>query len=158
MKIFTFLLVLLVPGMIHAQASPEEERVVEAAVREVRATFPIPEGTFTLDARFDGAGPLEVSNDLSPEFARRLGADRLAPLEEAKICPGNPSTCRLRHGVAAFAVSRPIITGNRASVLVSSAHRSKSVRTPIVSMTLRVDVEFKDGEWKVIEVTGLRIT
>lgn len=99
------------------------------------------------------------STRVSAELVRRLGAAELRRIDETLQCPdGTPSSCALRTGVAAVAVSAPEVTESTATVRAIVRYQTGSARQPIgrkeVVVTLRVD----GGAWVATAVKTVAVT
>lgn len=156
---FIALLALLLPVAAPAQVS-SPDAAVATALREVHAT--VLEGQpFSLHPRFMKGESLSRDTDgpVPAPVAKAAGSSGFVDFNDAVVCrAASPSSCRLRHGLAAAAVSRPVISGESAQVIVTVRFRSDSKRTPVASQTLLVELRLDGGRWLVREVRTLRAT
>ncbi|MHB0948349.1 MAG: hypothetical protein ACYC4J_04720 [Gemmatimonadaceae bacterium] len=154
--IFLFMLYisLLAPRSASAQQGPDVALIEAAAAQYARAQFV--KGTVAFDSSnaFLRSSGLPVSTRSQAELAQlsqALGGARVGALSAFRICsvPTNSNTCAL-HGVdAVLSMTRPVIAGDTAVVLVRifSAHRGSDGRAFTSSRSERIQVAHQGSHW-----------
>lgn len=148
-----------------AAQADEDDVIVRQAVAALRGPL-VPAGEITIDPRaFTPVGSvaaLRSASERSVEWARRaadaIGGAAVRQIDDNVVCGDHPSTCSLRQGVAALAISRPEVSGSRAVVYVRTHFKSDSEHQPVAVADLRVLLSKAGENWTVEKVVTLRRT
>lgn len=163
----------------HAQSTPDQARVIGAAVQHLTEIFrrddEMPQGVIRLDPRRLVSRTLDHAAHAAPIQVWELGparspADLQAALaaagaeagafEDDHVCATeSPRTCTLRTSSAIFATSAPEIDGDSARVNVTAWWRSRWQKQPVqFGRFLVLLARGPDGAWHVASTRTEYIT